>query len=246
MKFGAAVLCANEWRFMPAVLGQLFPVADRLLVLRNKIALSGEPMALLPIPAFPDGPPYFEARQGSWASEHEARNAAMEILSDCDYVFVVDSDEILSRDALSLLCSVCERSRPRAIAARFYTYWKTPEFRIDPPEAKPLESSAPVVVRRDVRFTKHRIIDNGEVLIPPVFMVHHLSYVRTDEEMFEKLRTFGHADEVVPRWFDDVWKRWDINPLIENLHPTRPEAFKRAVRATNTGLKKILDKWGVK
>lgn len=248
MKFGAAILCANEWRFMPAVLGQLFAVADRILVLRNKTALSGEPVVLQSIPVFSagDGSRFWEVRQDSWGSEHAARNAAMEILSDCDHVFIIDSDEILSLDALKLLRAVCERSNPRAIAARFYTYWKTPEFRIDPPETIPLEASAPVVVRKDVRFTRHRIIESGDVLIPPVFMVHHLSYVRTDEEMLEKLRTFGHADEVVPRWFEDVWKRWDINPNIENLHPTRPEAYKRAVRAPNTGLKAILDKWGVK
>jgi glycosyltransferase involved in cell wall biosynthesis len=241
MKFGAAILCANEWRFMPAVLGQLTAVCDRILVLRNRRSLSGLRVRL---DGYSPLEPRVEVTEDEWSDEAAARNAGMEILADCDYVFIIDSDEILSTDALKLLRDVCTKSQPRAIAARFFTYWKTIDYRIDPPETKPLEASAPVVVRKDVRFTKHRIINNGDVLIPPVFMVHHLSYVRTDEEMRDKLLLFGHADEVVPGWFNDVWKRWDVNPNIENLHPTRPEAFKRAVRVSSANLDAVMRKWG--
>lgn len=241
MKFGAVILCANEWRFMPAVLGQLSQVVDRLVVLRNRLSLSGLRVALEEVPALA-----VETVEGEWESEAAARNAGMELLSDYDYVFIVDSDELLTLDALNLLKSVCEQRSPRAIGARFYTYWKTPEYIITPPETKPLEASAPIIVRKEVRFTKHRIIDNGEVMIPPVFMVHHLSYVRTDEEMRDKLLLFGHADEVVPNWFENVWKKWDEDPTLENLHPTRPEAFQRAVQTPSRTARELLARWGCK
>lgn len=236
MKFGAAVPILNEWRFAPAVLGQLLKVCDRVVVLRGRKSLSGAPAELLPVPLLDSR---VELVTGSWSSEHATRNAGMELLSDCDYVFVVDSDEILSERSLRLLMLGCEKGH-RSLSCQFYTYWKTPEYRIHPPES----IAAPVVVRRDVRFERLRLF-SGEHTWMSGPVVHHFSYVRTDDEVREKLRLFGHAAEVVPDWFERVWKRWDDNHELENLHPTHPEAYRRAMRVEDRELLDILRRYGI-
>jgi hypothetical protein len=221
---------------MPAVLGQLLKECHRVMVLRGEVSLAGQPLVLVPTPKLD---PRVEVTFGNWTSEAETRNAGMELLSDCDYVFTVDSDEIFSDAALTLLGSTCRTEKPRALLGGCHTYWKTTEWRIDPPE----QIVAPVVVHKDVRFERLRMFP-GRHLVLPSYLFHHLSYVRTDEEMQAKLRNFGHASEVVPGWYERVWKGWDKNPKLEDLHPTHPTVYKRAVKADGA-LRTILDAYGV-
>lgn len=238
MRFGAIVLCANEWRFVPAVVGQLKKYIDRVLIVRNRNALSGSPINLNPLPK--TGIEGASLYVGSWSSEHEARNAGIEQLmrDGYDYIFIVDSDEIFSDHALFFLKDYCAREHPRAIRGGCCTYWKTSEWVIDPPE----QLAVPVVVRNDVRFSYLRMVGEATT-ITESRLFHHLSYVRTDEEMREKLRCFGHASEVIPGWYQRVWKGWDVNRALENLHPTHPAAFKRAVPSDGV-VKKTLSLYG--
>lgn len=238
MRFGAAIPVMNEWRFLPAVLGQLLKVCDRVVLLRGRRSLSGAPATLSPAPPLDRR---VELVTGSWSSEHATRNAGMEFLSDCDYVFVVDSDEIVPDRSLRQLMLGCEKGF-RSLTCQFYTYWKTPEWRIDPPE----DIAAPVVIRQDVRFERLRMF-SGEHARMTGPCVHHLSYVRTDDEMREKLRLFGHAAEVVSGWYDRVWRGWDEDKAMEDLHPTHPPAFRRAVRVDGKNeVAEILAAYGVR
>lgn len=237
MRFGAIIPVLNEWRFMPVVAGQLLKVCDRVVIVRSTLSQSGAPAVLTPVPQLD---PKIEILNGTWHSEAETRNAGLDFLSDCDYIFTTDSDEILSTPALNLLKTVCCTKGFRAITSRFYTYWKTPGFRIDPPEM----GMPPLVVRKDARFSYLRII-HGEVTLINKFLMHHLSYVRTDDEVKEKLRLFGHAHEIVPNWYENIWQKWDNDPTIENLHPTHPEAYKRIIPVTDKELQGILAEYHV-
>ena len=58
---------------------------------------------------------------------------------------------------------------------------------------------------------------------------YHYGYVMTDEEMKEKLLTWGHAPEVnTNSWFKHKWLNWDESTV--NLHPTDPSFWSRAVK----------------
>lgn len=50
-----------------------------------------------------------------------------------------------------------------------------------------------------------------------------------DEQIHRKLSMFSHAHQILPGWFERVWKAWDANPTMEDLHPVNPPQFKRAV-----------------
>jgi glycosyltransferase involved in cell wall biosynthesis len=234
MKLGAAIPVLNEWRFIPAVAGQLFGVVDRLVLLRPQRSQSGAPVHLTPIP---DLDPRIEVLEGNWRSESETRNAGMSALSDCDYVFMVDSDEILLDEDLAKLKDMCLQDQHRVIAVRLYTYWKTARHRIDPPE----DGTIKLVLRKDVRI--HGVREVAEPAHTADVFCHHLSYVRTDDELREKIRLSGHAPEILPDWYDKVWKAWDENPDLENLHPVHPQAYRRAIREVGSGVEDVLTRW---
>lgn len=238
MKFGAAIPLLNEFKYIPAVTGQMLKACDRVVILRSRLTMAGQPAILLPMP---DLDPRVEIIEDTWPTEQATRNAGMEMLQDCDYIFTVDSDEIFSDDALVFLKNACLKRKPRAIMGGFWTYWKTCEYRIDPPE----KLIASIVVRKDVRFSKFRMFE-GEGTAVPMALFHHLSYVRTDDEVKEKITTFAHAPEVIPGWYENVWLKWNADKTMENLHPTHPTAYKRAVPITDGKLASILAEYGIK
>jgi hypothetical protein len=217
------------------VAGQLLGLVDRLVIVRPTISQSGAPVELSPIPSLD---PRVDVLEGNWTTEAATRNAGMEYLSDCDYIFLVDSDEILLDQDLGELSRLCGSGDHSVIAVRLYTYWKSSSYVIDPPESGTIK----MVLRRDIRMNGVREV-NVPVHSTDVYC-HHLSYVRTDTEVREKIRLSGHAREIRPDWYDRVWKAWDTNPHLENLHPVHPSAYRRASPVRDESVKKVLEKWG--
>jgi glycosyltransferase involved in cell wall biosynthesis len=236
MRLGAAIPVLNEWRFIPAVVGQLLRVVDRCVLVRPSTSQSG---AAVELSALPDLDPRIDVLEGNWRGEATTRNAGMEYLSDCDYVFMVDSDEIFLDRDLEILRDLCRRGEHRVISAKLLTYWKTPEYRIDPPE----HGTIKVVLQKHVRMMGVREVP-GELVHESQALCRHLSYVRTDQEVQEKIRLSGHAHEIRPDWYARAWKGWDENPALENLHPVHPAAYKRAIFKPDPELLAILTRWG--
>jgi glycosyltransferase involved in cell wall biosynthesis len=217
------------------VVGQALKLADRCVIVRPSRSQSGAPVVLSDIPP---QDPRVDVLEGNWGSEAETRNAGMDYLDDCDYVLMIDSDEILLDEDLEVLRSLCQDGTHPVIAVHLYTYWKTPEFVIEPPE----HGTIKMLLRRDVRMVGVREVQ-APVHESGVYC-HHLSYVRNDAEVREKMRLSGHAHEIRPDWYEHVWKAWDRNPDLENLHPVHPAAYRRAVHRRDRRLNGILERWG--
>lgn len=172
-----------------------------------------------------------EIVQGSWASETEQRNAGLEILRSrgYDYCMVVDADEIYDPAAIQRMKqAIIEHPQVDAWYVHMYTYWKSARFRIEPPE-----QFTPVVFLKveNGLFTENRHVraEKAGRFQPALAVCHHLSYARSDSEVQKKLARFSHSHEIRPGWYEEVWKGWDMNPSMENLHPVWAEAYKRAV-----------------
>lgn len=243
MRFGAAIPVHNDWRFIPAVTGQLLKVCDRVMILRSTRSFSGHPLELKPLPKLD---PRIEIIEKRWESEGDTRNAGTDLLcdptqgGDCDYVFTVDADEIFTTDSLEFLKQTASRGH-RAVACYLHTYWKTPQYEIDPPE----RICATVVIHKDVKFKFMRVIEGGQHILGQKLM-HHLSYVRTDEELKEKLKLYAHAHQISDKWYDRVWRGWDLDHAMKNLNPINPNSFGRAIPVKNDDLEVILAQYGVK
>lgn len=192
-------------------------------------------MAYQPVPRLD---PRVEILEGAWPGEAETRNAGIQFLSDCEYIIGIDTDEIFSEEDLAKIADVCREDSPEVVSVPLHTYWKTPQYRIDPPEPGVI----PLVLRRDRKYQGLRGV-SGKARVLDAHC-HHLSYVRSDLELEEKLRTWGHARDLVPGWYEKVWKAWDADHGLENLHPVHPVAYARAIECPDREVAQILERWG--
>ena len=234
-RIGAQIVVYNEEDYLAAVLESVRLRVDRVLVMLNiGTPWFGEPVEPDRSEAiarkFADLYDNIEVVRGQWETEADERNEAMELLKDCEYVYVIDGDEILSAETYKNLIKSVMSYAPstKAWYVNNYTFWKSPEFRIEPVEGfKPL-----VLAHQSVRFEFARIPQAGTsgYLLPIEKGVnHHFSYAHSDEKIKQKLANFSHADEIVPGWYEHVWKTWDNDSDIENLHPTNPPSYKKAI-----------------
>lgn len=182
------------------------------------------------------------------STEWDHRNCALSWIRvkmpDVDRVWLVDTDEFYSDAEFELIRQAVEQTEADSWYINRETYWKTPLWKIAPPE--PVHSCFCIDPRRVTAFTwirtphpfgqllKDRECQKEVPLLVDGPKQHHLSAVRTDEGMARKLAAFSHAGEVVPGWFDRVWKGW--TPEMEDLHPTHPANWKKAVPVEEASL----------
>ncbi|WP_456325889.1 glycosyltransferase, partial [Desulfonauticus submarinus] len=247
----AAVYCVYDAsRWLEYSVASIYKMVDKIYFLVSTRPWKGDFFenfsTLKRIKNLPDPNKKIVLIRKEWKTETEQRNAGLEILKEenFDYCFVIDDDEIY--DEIELERAIKFITRHPEISCwhiSWYTYWKNWQYRIDPPE--PFKPVVFVKVGK-ARFAKNRLVQaERHALIPPqVCMCHHMSYARTDEEIKKKLSSFSHADEIRRNWFERVWKKWDKNPKLENLHPTHPECYKRAIKVNYAELPPILRKLG--
>lgn len=225
MKIGILTLAYNEERFAKDCIRQFKGfLIDKHLFLISDTPWHGEK---LQADKTADIAEKFGAEVivGDWQSETEQRNFGLDQLKDCDWVLIVDADEHYEPKAVARLISFLEKAAlPAYGIGRLLTYWKDKKHIVDPEETGGLI----VAVRPSVRFIDKRCIDSEWDFLPEDIVMHHYSYVRTDEEMKKKISSFEHAEEIVPNWYEDVWLKW--TPEMKNVHPVNPGSFKKIIK----------------
>ena len=224
MTVGILTIAYNEERFIEGCIRQFAGIPiERHLVLISEKPWHGDTL-------IPDHTAEIAEANGAevvssvWKSEDVQRNFGMELLSDCDWILVVDADERYSNFAIKQwLLFLSKAEYPAYGIGRLKTYWKDPEHVIEPEE----NGGLIVAVRPGVRFTDKRCINSAWTFLPKEIIMHHFSYVRSDEDMWKKITSFEHQHEIVPNWYEEVWKAW--TPEMERIHPVNPDSFKKAV-----------------
>lgn len=168
---------------------------------------------------------------GDWTSELTHRQGAFAWLVEKGYThaLIPDGDEIIEPRLLDTLRKLAEHDLAERVYVHWDTYWKSPEYVIRPREAfTPLL----LVDFRQAQPVQNRHFEGGRSLLlsPDYGLVHHLSYVGPDSRIRRKLSTWGHRNEVVPGWYEQVWNAWDTNKMLRHLHPTHPHAYEWAER----------------
>jgi len=175
---------------------------------------------------------------GEWSTEHEQRNDGLETLKKqgISHALIVDTDEIYHlRHLYHLRQLILTNSNIYAFHSSWNTYWKN-FYRVEP-----RESFVPLIAVKceNFKFVNRRagicLNDKGEEIdycgfsIPPhLVMLYHLSYVRTDEFMKNKIQFFSHADEILENWYNEVWLKWKEGDT--NFHPVVPNQYHSAVK----------------
>lgn len=164
-----------------------------------------------------------------WKTEEEQRNAGQELLIDFDWVIVLDPDEFLDnsnwqnlKNYLDVASSIYNETKAYVVDHQL-TYWKN-GYVADPPR----DYQQLVLVRPEVRFVDKRVVGSSYGVLP-VF-VHHFSWAKTDEEVWNKISHYAHASDFdIKHWYENVWKTW--KPGIKDVHPTTPTTLHQLKRA---------------
>lgn len=168
---------------------------------------------------------------GKWGTEEEHRLAVLAWATQhrIQHLLIPDSDEIISPDLLETLRKVASADLSDAVYCTMDTYWKSPEYVIEPRE----RLMPPIMVNPfTVRYVRIRDFAGARPLMlsQEHGVLHHLSYAGPDHRIARKVSTWSHKDEVVPEWWNNAWKRWDGERQMRDFHPTHPAAYGVAVR----------------
>lgn len=168
---------------------------------------------------------------GDWRDETSHRRAALKAMKDAGvkHFFIPDSDEVPEPELLTHLASAATSGLADIVRVRMQTYWKTTSHVVFPPE-----ELAPILML-NAQVCKHEYIREYSggtqlVLSRNHGLLHHLSYVGSDERIHKKVSTWGHKDELVDDWWEGKWLGWDKDPTIRDLHPTHPGAYHQIER----------------
>lgn len=218
--FTACICVYNDWRMIAACIRQFPEWVEKILVLHTErpwfgdysdeaIRVSDEVNAL--------NDPRVEYVRLPWRTEHEQRNWGLGRLYDSRCVFTLDADEFITPDDWASIKEQAGSDMAFSfVPASMTTYWKTWDYVWVPPDwHKPVMGMNP---RRDVFFDKRAEAAQLFRVLPVT--IHHLSWVRTDKEVLQKIENYMHANDFDREaWFTDVWSKWTPGDTELNLRP---------------------------
>ncbi len=167
----------------------------------------------------------------NWSNQAEQFNYGLEALANegFEWAIICDADEFYTPIGAEGLFQDIRQAEDDNIvqlrAPEMQVYWKHPFYVISN-----RQTDTPVVaIRTDQNFSDKRTPALSEYGCT-YSVLHHFSYVRTDEEILKKINSFEHSNEFdKEKWYNLVWKKW--TPGMTNLHPVVPTQFERAIYA---------------
>jgi len=175
-----------------------------------------------------------------WNDEAAQRNYGTWYLHKCkiDWAIEIDDDELYNTNDLKKVFEFLNVNDFSAYLIAHQIYWKNRNTILDHNQM-----SFPTIIStipNRVYFDFGRTISvyegkNWFTFDPKTLICHHMSYVRSDEKMFRKIKTFSHANDIVESWYDNVWLKWTED--MKNLHPTNPTEFRIAMKADRSSHK---------
>jgi glycosyltransferase involved in cell wall biosynthesis len=264
----AAVYCVyNEEEYLPYSVRSVLPAVDRVILclgLAPYTAYGSEAAEAFP----PDGterivdslerefPGRVQVIKARWPSQIEHRDAGLRRCLELgmEYYFLVDGDEVYRGDHLERIRRTLDQHpEVGTFIVKCHTFWRSFRYRI-PPEAlswRPRRIFKLTQRRRilgipfphSLRFVGINDLNSLGRLYefpPQEAAFYHFSYARSPERMREKLSTFPHAKEILEGWYERVWLAWADKRQMENLHPTDPPKFPKALYQDPSDLPPVL------
>ncbi|HEY6360090.1 MAG TPA: hypothetical protein VIX63_03260 [Vicinamibacterales bacterium] len=234
-RFGAVCCVYDDDSWLAPAIESVYDACETIWFLVSDTPWHGEPSDQTAVTerirALPDPGQKIRVVRGQWPDEASQRNEGLRVVAEAglEYCFVLDADEIYDARQLQRAMALV-RENPQVDCWRLscFTYWKSYRFRVDPPE----RITAAVFVRPGAgRFVENRTFQAERSVALPLDIAafHHMSYARSDEQILRKITTFGHAREVVPGWYENVWRKWDEDRSLQNLNPCWPAAYHKVV-----------------
>lgn len=233
-------------------IGRIYPLMDKILVLLNYGPWCGTANLFSSFETYkkvkeivdPDNKIILISQH--WKTEAIQRNFGKDLLHKMGikWCMIIDDDEIYNPDELANAIKYLETTTAGVILVRQQVYWKTRKYCI-----ANLTYSMPTFIWSElakVHFDYCRnckVNGTWETLDPDLIVNHHLSYVRTDQQLLRKIETFSHADEerkdgadtkkIWQDWFENIWCKWTLDMRDLHVNPDERSSFSVAIEAKN-------------
>ena len=241
----AAVYCVYENSgFLAESVRRVYPLMDKILFLLNFKPWNGQgdykiiEQTYSDILKMYDPHHKIEIVSGYWKSEADQRNYGLKRCRDSgiQWNFIIDDDEMYNYSDLKNQINEKVFNQDFSVyLSPHQVYWKDSNHCISN-----IVAALPSFASTEqglLYFNEARaIITRGKwhTFYPNDLICHHYSYVRNDQSMLRKIRTFSHADPSMETWYQDIWLKWDEN--MEDLHPNQanPASFKKAIHINDS------------
>lgn len=174
-----------------------------------------------------------EIIQGDWKKDEDTRNACFDRAKEegFDWLIIQDADEFYTDESWKRLLEILAEDKDTEVFKTYwYNFWKSSHYVLEDRYGNIKERNEGFAVRcaPHLKFIRARSTNAKKIGIidEPCY---HYGYVKSDEEMYEKVMTWSHAHQFDgPQWFEFKWKHWNIE--TRNLEPRQPGFWRRAVR----------------
>ena len=178
-----------------------------------------------------------EIVKGIWDRDEDTRNSLLTAarIQNFDWMIIQDADEFYTDQSWEVLKSYMasiNTQNKSVINVPLYTFWKTPCFVIEEPHdgIKAGEACFAINCRhKEINFRFSRTT-NANLIHYIDEPCYHYSYVLSDQEVKNKIKTWAHSNDFLIRnlWYQIKWKRWHQSSQF--LHPGSPWLWRRAIR----------------
>lgn len=222
MKLGVSISAFREKWVIP-IIEQYREVADKIVVTVSNKPWFGD---------FSPDDTYERAKSTGvevydvdFPIESDQRNFSMSKLQDCDYIIISHCDTFFTKESLLEAKKQLSFQTGLHYGCNTYTYWKDFSHVIFPEIVLPT-----LFVRKDAHFINSIDIEGLRAQVQKLngVVCHHISWVKSDEEILSKISSYWHAPEINKNWYKDVWQNSSMD--IENFGPTVPEDFQKIIK----------------
>ena len=220
LKYAAYVIAYNEPRYIIPHLKQYPEWIEKIIVCVSTKPWFGEQsegnLKMMDLLDLHDDPRVVVVKK-HWNKEHDQRNWGAAMLYDYSWAITLDPDEFLTPEGWEKLkYSLDATLGDVAIAQRMTTYWKDCHTIWDEKTThRPIIAMKP---KKSTFWEKRETIETDRIEVP--VEMHHLSWVKSDQEVKEKIANYSHSvDFDINRWYEDVWLKWQ--PGMFGLMPLK-------------------------
>jgi len=247
MKIGALMVCRNESDWCDYAIEGVAPYVDTIAIVRGLTSWNNGFTSLDDTREKIFSNKYHQSGKIVYkevdnpGSDEAHRNICLEILKErgCDLVWVVDFDEFYDDHNVEKMFDLVRKigvANCGQVYGYAYAYWRGLGYRSTTPER-----FGPILfnLRENTKFNYIRNVDQDPGHTFEV-VLHHMTAVKTEKQMYEKINGWSHANEVIKGWYENKWLRWPSNRLMTNLHPVSPGLWPSIEKIDKRTLPKIL------
>jgi len=181
--------------------------------------------------------------EGDWLTEESQRNTCVDLAKEegIDYLMIHDADEFYFHDDFEQMkMFITDNPNYDIYTCGWISFWKSFKYVTVANLSSNIVGHPQIFinVKNGVRFERKRKPTGSQIINIPDVICYHASYVLTDVELQEKLKTWGHHNDFnIDAWYNNIWLKW--TPEMINMHPVNPSVWYKAIEF-NENLPEVL------